>query len=99
MKFRDAGMCSVSMQHITETDNRLLLEIAAYNDFEVLVVYAKENGFFVFVDDDDGIYDLFAHGFSPDFIELLGKVREEKWWWMLLDADEKPTPGLPVFEW
>jgi len=99
MKFRDAGMCSVSMQHIIEKDNELLLEVAAFRDFQRLIVYTKEDGFFVFVSDEDIGEELQAAGFSQNFIDLLDKAREEKWWWMLLDAGEKPTPGLPVFEW
>jgi hypothetical protein len=107
----DARMCSVSTSHITWRDNELLLEINKMSDdFHDLVFYNKEDGYFVFVNRDiiqenvpKNQYNvkeaLLRFGFGQQFIDLLCLAAKEGYWWILLDAQDTPTSGLPTFDW
>ena len=102
-KFRNTDMCFVSMRHITKDDAALLTKIIEDERTDLLAVYPKGGDFFIFVDDVDFEgkrgSELSAYGISRAFILVLQKARNEGWLWMLLDREERPIDGLPVFDW
>ena len=101
----DARMCIASTAHITEKDNELLREAIDRRLTDTIIVYGKDDGWVVFVDDDFAdtqsghVASFRLFGFSEDFVNLMRQAASEGYWWLLLDADAPFTDGLAVHYW
>lgn len=102
---QSATMAEVSTQHITREDNEILTKIADSKSFDQLIVYAKEDGFFVFVDDcwsndnNDRAKEIALVGLSKNFLNLLMLANKQGYWWLLIDHGATYTEGLQEFVW
>lgn len=92
-------MVDVSLLHITPGDAELLETQAHKHSVGCPVVYPKDSGYFLLVDDDD-VYeeDLRSAGFSDSFMTLFMMARETGAAWIELDADGTDCPSLPKFQ-
>ena len=100
-KLYTVKICSVSTAHITEEDNERLERASRRQGAHGLIIsYEKDNGFFVFIDQDEAMLAaLRYHNYSEAFVRLYYMAQAQGCEWMLLDGDGQIMPGLPTYDW
>lgn len=101
--FAEFRMCDASTLHIRPHDDDILEKMAGCREFDPLIAYPCERGYFLYldqdIDDKDSDYAgrLARAGYSADFVALLRCATRAGFVWLKLDEDAPPYPELPVF--
>ena len=95
---RDANVSRIveaATSHITGDDASQLDNETA----EALPFDAIDQGYLVFVAEDEKVRTSTATGLSPAFLTLLHYTAARGCCWLKLDADASEIPNLPTFAW